>query len=193
MKRPLACVVIGAPAPPGSALSLSNRAVRSPPPILLANTASKTAADGSSQHGSARIGNKRAPRRFHLLNDISQRTAPPLVRAGQWIRTGSIHHQGHEEHEGEAILGDLRDLGGGKPIRSSAVRWVVRASLLRPTPTESNPPNFSKGSPTVYCRKSETRLSSPHEQSCASAWPRTRAPVPAGLTHGEGREKYPSG
>jgi hypothetical protein len=37
----------------------SNRAERSPPPILLANAVSKPAADGSSQHGSARIGNAR--------------------------------------------------------------------------------------------------------------------------------------
>jgi hypothetical protein len=40
-------------------------------------------------------------------------------------------------------------------------------------------------------RKSETRLSLPHEQSCPSAWPRPQAPVPAPLNAREKEgEKY---
>ena len=42
---------------------------------------------------------------------------------------------------------------------------------------------------TISCRKSEIRLSLPHEQSCASAWPRPQAPVPALRTPGKRAEK----
>src|ERR1700729_3038332 len=60
MNRPLACPVIDSP--DGAPLPLrfpSNHAELSPPPILFADAVSKPAVYGSSQHGSARIGNAR--------------------------------------------------------------------------------------------------------------------------------------
>jgi hypothetical protein len=42
---------------------------------------------------------------------------------------------------------------------------------------------------TISCRKSETELSLRHEQSCASAWPRPRAPFPALVTPRKRAEK----
>ena len=66
--------------------------VRSPPPTLLANAASKAAADGSFQHGSARIGNERLWDRFGRMPDnllqkirkqlkLAARTIPPFRMA----------------------------------------------------------------------------------------------------------------
>ena len=42
----------------------------------------------------------------------------------------------------------------------------------------------------IPCRKSETRLSLPHEQSCASQWPRLRAPVPGLRRPGSDAKKF---
>ena len=48
------------------------------------------------------------------------------------------------------------------------------------------------GATAISCRKSEIGLSLPRDQSCASAWPRPQAPVPALRTQGEGlRKKFP--
>src|ERR1700760_1728362 len=62
MNRPLACMVIGVSGAARLPLPPPSDRVRSPPPFLLANAVLKPAADGSSQHGSARIGNERRER-----------------------------------------------------------------------------------------------------------------------------------
>src|ERR1700722_18616655 len=90
MNRPLACPVIDSPdAAPLPFQFSSNHAERSPPPILLANAVSKPAADGSSQHGSARIGNEREswrPARDRIARGALQRLAIGLKwPKGKWL------------------------------------------------------------------------------------------------------------
>src|ERR1700683_1394861 len=46
-----------------------------------------------------------------------------------------------------------------------------------------------KARTTIDCVKSETKLSFPHEQFCASAWPRPRALLPAPLATEEAPRK----
>src|ERR1700733_2887999 len=58
-------------------------------------------------------------RRLTIMSKSARRMRLSRVSsAGQRIRTESIHHQGPEAHEREAILGHLRDLGVA-PVRSS--------------------------------------------------------------------------
>ena len=58
-------------------------------------------------------------RRLTIMSKFARRVRPSRVSvAGQRIRTESIHDQGYKAHEGEDILGDLRDLGVA-PVRLS--------------------------------------------------------------------------
>src|ERR1700722_9610087 len=87
MNRPLACPVIAAlaGAAPLPLRFSSNHAERTPPPILLENAVSKPAADGSSQHGSARIGNAREPSGADRIVP-----APQGVATYRGVQTGSV-------------------------------------------------------------------------------------------------------
>ena len=81
-----------------------------------------------------------------------------------------------------------------RALRRPNVPLSVLASRRLNEILERDPAGERKmGRTTISCRKSETRLSLPHEQSCASACQDCGLPFRRISRHGKGREKKSCG
>jgi hypothetical protein len=103
-------------------------------------------------------------------------------RAGRFIRTGMPRgrwKRTRERFEGTDTLGNAVIRTDRRPL--DAVVLPARGT----SPIEGPK---GKGSGTIHCRKSETRLSSSDEQSRASRWPRPQAPI-QGFSTGKSETK----
>jgi hypothetical protein len=103
------------------------------------------------------------------------RTYPRLPRAGG----GLFQATAQFSDIGDAMSTD-HSHSASPAFRRGPPPWRRRPSALKMLAAEEAVRT------TIPCRKSETGLSSPHEQSCASAWPRPHAPLWAPLNPGKG-------